>query len=113
MSETTYESKDQLQVALARRAQADPAFKEELLRDPRGAVAKEAGRELPADLEVHVLEDTASEVYLVLPALPAESGRLSDAELAGVAGGSGKSHHTDCASWVPTTCTAGSIVGDC
>jgi hypothetical protein len=73
---------------LVERAEADAEFRAQLLgADPSPAIAAELGIELPADLIVRVVEETPGEVVLVLPAAVA-SDELSDAQLAGVAGGS-------------------------
>jgi len=68
------------------RACADPAFRHQLLADPRAAIQAAYGLELPPDIEIHVLEETPSRFYLVLPAVSEE---LTDEQLAGVAGGTG------------------------
>ncbi|PVZ14568.1 NHLP leader peptide family RiPP precursor [Actinomycetospora cinnamomea] len=93
-----HESRQHLELALARRAQADPAFREELRRDPRSAVAREAGADLPEGLTVHVRQDTAAELHLVLPAMPPDEGRLSETDLAGLRGGAAQ--RADC-QWMP------------
>jgi hypothetical protein len=67
------------------RAWADAAYKKRLLAEP-GAVLKEAGLELPAGVDVRVLEDTDCLVTFLLP--PPPSGEeLSEEELVTVAGG--------------------------
>ena len=68
------------------RAGADPAFRAELLADPRAAVKKAYGVDLPPSIELRVVEETPSVFYLVLPLQSAE---LTDEQLAAVAGGSG------------------------
>lgn len=70
---------------LIRRAWQDEAFKRCLIADPVAAVA-EAGFELPPGVSLTVLEETASQRYLVLPAKP-EGGAVSDEALNGVTGG--------------------------
>ena len=50
-------------------AWADPAFKRRLLADP-AAVLRERGIELPAGMQVRVVEDTDQFTNLVLPAMP-------------------------------------------
>jgi hypothetical protein len=73
---------------LVERAEADADFRARLLgADPRPAIAAELGIELPADLSVRVIEETAGEVVLVLPATDLWDA-VSDADLASVAGGS-------------------------
>jgi Nitrile hydratase, alpha chain len=68
------------------KAWCDPAFKARLLADPHAALAGE-GISVLAGVTVKVVENTATEVHLVLPPKPA--GELSDEQLATVAGGAG------------------------
>lgn len=72
--------------ALVRKSLQDESFRQRLLADPKATIEQELGRELPADLEVRVLEEAPKTLYLVLPPSKA-SGELSDAELDAVAGG--------------------------
>jgi hypothetical protein len=72
---------------IIKKALTDPAFRKALLADANSALEKELGAKLPAGLKVKVLEDSASQVHLVLPA--ARTGALSDAELDQVRGGTG------------------------
>ena len=70
------------------RAMKDEAFRQELVRDPKGVFARELGMSMPEHLQVQVLEESPSTVYLVLPPPVARAGmELSDAELEAVAGG--------------------------
>ena len=68
---------------LVAKAWSDPLFKKRLLTDP-AAVLKENGIDVPPDVVVRVVEDSAKICHLILPELPAE---LSDEELQQVAGG--------------------------
>ncbi len=68
------------------RAWSDPEFKALLLEDARAALAS-VGIEYPADVEVHVRENNATEMNLVLPPLPAE-GELSEEQVDQIANGS-------------------------
>jgi hypothetical protein len=65
------------------KAWSDELFKKRLLADPR-TVLKEHGVEVPADVNVKVMEDSGKTVHLILPARLKE---LSEAELEQVAGG--------------------------
>lgn len=67
------------------RCWADDAYKQRLLTDTAAALAEE-GVELPAGLEVKVVEDTAEVFHLVIPA---KSDELSEEELDQVSGGIG------------------------
>lgn len=69
------------------RAADDSDFRDKLAADPKGTLEEELGTALPDDVKILVLEDTANQVYLVLPA--AGSKELSSSELASVAGGAG------------------------
>jgi hypothetical protein len=63
---------------------ADTAFKQRFLSDPR-KVLSEYEIEIPAGLEVKVLENTPDKVYVMLPQKP---GELTEGQLDAVSGGS-------------------------
>jgi hypothetical protein len=65
------------------KAQNDAAFRSRVKSDPHG-VLKEAGLNVPASMQIKVVEDSANSRTIVLP--PA-AGELSEAELESVAGG--------------------------
>jgi len=52
---------------LVKRALADPEFRARLVASPREAVAEELGVELPAELEVVVVEESVDRIAVVLP----------------------------------------------
>jgi hypothetical protein len=58
---------------LIRKAWADDAFKQELLRDPKQVIEREAGVTLPAELEIYVHEQTPTALHLILPPKPDEA----------------------------------------
>ncbi len=76
------------QSKIVAKALKEPEFKAELLKNPAAAVEKAAGVKVPSGITLKVLEDSASVVHLVLPAMtgPAK-GELSDKDLSGVSGG--------------------------
>lgn len=74
------------------KAQKDDDFRQKLLSDPRSTIENELGVKLPDGLNIHVNENTASDIYLSIPS--SGKGELSEAELSGVSGG-----------WTPCTCT--------
>jgi hypothetical protein len=63
---------------------ADEGFKRKLLADP-AATLKAEGVDLPAGLSIKAVENTDKVFHLVIPAKPAGSADLSDAELDKVA----------------------------
>lgn len=65
------------------KAQADEEFKQALLADPRAALAQ-MGVILPDGLELKVVEEAPSVMYLVLPCDPSH---LSDDQLDEITGG--------------------------
>ncbi len=62
----------------------DPDYRAKLLDDPNAAVGEELGVSIPDSLSVHVHEEGASDVHLVLP----PSSHLSESDLGAVAAGS-------------------------
>ena len=71
------------------KAYKDDAFRKRLVDDPNGTVAKELGVQIPANLKVKVVEESADTIVLVIPkkADAPPSGKLSHQELEQVAGG--------------------------
>lgn len=66
----------------------DEALKDRFLREPR-KVLEDHGLEVPEGIEIKVVENTDDCIHVTLPAAPEDSRNLSDAELAGAAGGCG------------------------
>ncbi len=76
-----------LQQRVVSKAMADDPFRDELLRDPRAVVQREAGMPVPEHLRLQVLETPANTLYLVLPAGDSQTDELSDEELEGISAG--------------------------
>ncbi len=103
MDENTLTARKRLEAQLIDRAMKDDTFREELVRDPKGVFARELGITMPATIDVQVLEEGPTTVYLVLPQAPATVGaELSDAELEAVAGG-----------WSASTAECGTCFTNC
>ena len=82
--------RDNVQAQIVAKALNDGNFKRSLLSNPRAVIGREMGFELPADLKIHVVEETPNALYVVLPHSAGAAGsELSDAELEAVAGGKG------------------------
>ena len=88
MDESKMNARQTLEAQLIDRAMKDETFRQELLRDPKGVFARELGIQMPENIDVQVLQESPSTVYLVLPP-PAQSvgAELSETELDAVAGG--------------------------
>lgn len=70
------------------RAARDEEYRKRLIANPKRAITEVTGSEVPANIDVKVVQETPTTVYLVLPNLTqAGAGELSDAELQNVAGG--------------------------
>ena len=91
MTEASGGGRAEVERRLVERSLQDDAFRQRLLADPKAAVEEELGIQLPAEVQIRVVEETADTIYLALPsASPAgEGGELSDRELDAVAGGDG------------------------
>lgn len=87
----TEQKKDrrELESELIVKAWKDEALKQELISNPKAVYARELGQQLPENLTIRVLEETADTIYLVLPKSPQVSEELSDKALEAVAGGDG------------------------
>jgi hypothetical protein len=68
------------------KAWQDEAFKKQLVANPK-AVFTQEGIDMPAGVQIHVVENTPTLLHLTLPAMPGE-GEISDGQLDAVAGGS-------------------------
>ena len=77
-----------LEARVIAQAVQDPAFRARLLAEPR-AVFAELGLNIPPEVRIQAVQETAEQYYLVLPAAAARRAgtSLSDADLERVAGG--------------------------
>ncbi len=88
MSEEKQRTRTSVEGELAVKAWKDEAFMKALKADPKAVINKEYGLQIPANVQVEVVEETPNKLYLRLP--PNPSGlELSDEQLEAVAGGEG------------------------
>jgi hypothetical protein len=107
-------AREAFEARLIEKAWKNDTFRQALVTDPRGAVERELGGQLPAGLQVKVLQESADTCYLVLPANPdrAPAGQLTDQQLEAVAGG--WTGQTDCITCGGATCqSCGTCAGTC
>ncbi|HRE48867.1 MAG TPA: NHLP leader peptide family RiPP precursor [Aggregatilineales bacterium] len=81
------------------RAKKDAAFRSQLMSNPKAAVAAETGWQIPDNVTVKVVEESADTFYLVIP-FSSEGSELGDEQLEDVAGGS----RTRCSNIQTWTC---------
>ena len=64
----------------------DEALKARFMADPK-AVLAEHGMDVPANIDVNVVENSDNTVHITMPMAPAGAANLSDEELSNAAGG--------------------------
>ena len=72
---------------LAKFASENPEYRKALVKDPKSIVAKQFAMDIPENVTLKVIEDTADTVHIVLPHVVEADEELSDADLEAVAGG--------------------------
>jgi hypothetical protein len=80
-------TRQQAEALIAEKAQNDPAFRRELIEQPKAVLSREFGLDLPPSVKVAVVEESAQSFYLVLPPPRPAAGELADEDLEAVAGG--------------------------
>ena len=76
----------EMKARILSKAAEDGNFRAHLIADPKVTISAEMGTTLPEGFDVVVHEDSATTAHLVLPPSP----KLTEAELARVAGGQGE-----------------------
>jgi len=72
-----------------KRAATDQEFRALIKRDPSAAVQQVAGKSLPSNYRIRVLDRDGFDATIILPDPVSATGELSDSELEQVAGGRG------------------------
>ena len=86
-------SQQEIHYKIVARAWQDESFKQELLRNPKAALAKE-GINIPEGVEVTVFEETPTSLALVLP-MNSHPQELAESELESVSGGAASAQGLD------------------
>ncbi len=84
------QKRKEFEAGIIAKALEDSKFRNELLENPRKVVEREAGKDLPDDLVVKIIEEESATVTIVLPPAPVtkkESGELTTDMLEKIAGG--------------------------
>ena len=101
----TQEQIDQTLRAVIERSFSDPSFRAAALADGNAAVAKVSATAVPSDFRIRFVDNAGHDMTVVLPDVPAgarERQTVSDADLAGVSGGTLGIFTGDCPYDVPT-----------
>jgi hypothetical protein len=70
MTEQTPKTRKDLEAEIITKAWEDERFRQELLSNPKEAIAKTLGAKLAENLEIRVVQETPNNLYLVLPVKP-------------------------------------------
>lgn len=80
-----------IETYLAEYCRKDESFKQELFNNPKYAIGKAIGIEIPENIEIKIVQQEVESVYLVMPFKPVQFTapvELTDIELESVNGGS-------------------------
>lgn len=78
-------NRTELQTKTLAKATTDTAFRQQLIDDPREAIAQAFGVLLPSNLEISVFEESPTRMCFILPAVSTDE--LSESDLSNIAGG--------------------------
>ena len=81
-------TRGELQDKIQEWANGNVAYRDALLKTPKKVFEQHIGKELPAEFEVEVVQDSPTKMYIALGAFPSAQGEeLDDDDLENVAGG--------------------------
>jgi hypothetical protein len=83
-SKVAVKTRKDLEIHLIARSFEDEAFRQELLANPKAVIERELGTKLPEGIEINVLEETETTLYMMLPSNPYEG--LAESELKAILG---------------------------
>ena len=89
MSEQNNLSRNQIEAKIITKAWQDEEFKQQLLNNPKAVFSQEMGQNLADEIDIKVVEENPTTLYMVLPQKPriATGEDLSEDQLEAVAGG--------------------------
>ncbi|MBU0650742.1 NHLP leader peptide family RiPP precursor [bacterium] len=77
--------KEDFRQKITEKAMSDSEFKSRLMQDPKAAIAEVTGKNIPAEVKIHVIEEDSNVLNLIVPKKSVDE--LSDDDLDQVAGG--------------------------
>lgn len=80
-------TRGEMQDLLAKFSTENPDYRKALIEKPKEVVAAQFKIDVPDNVEVQILEESATKIYVVLPHAVAAGDELSDDDLEAVAGG--------------------------
>jgi hypothetical protein len=78
-------SREEVEAMVLAKVVEDPAFAARLKADPKAALSEMFETKLPANLNIHVFQETPTDLMIRLPIVATDE--ISEKELEGVAGG--------------------------
>lgn len=67
MADNQGQTREEMVASLITKAWQDDNFKKELLSNPKAVIQRETGEEIPDDIQVNIVEETANQIYFVIP----------------------------------------------
>ena len=89
-------TRGEMQDLLSKFASGNPQYRAALLRNPRAIVEKQFAMQVPANVTIKAVEESADTIYVVVPHAVAAGAELDDADLEKVAGGSTVKGNAEC-----------------
>lgn len=88
-------TRGEMQDLLAKFCAENVTYRDALMADPKGVLAKQFNNAIPDAMNVEVLVETADKSYVIVPHVAGE-GELDDADLEKVAGGFADKYEANC-----------------
>ena len=89
-------TRGEMQDLLAKFASGNPQYRAALLRNPRAIVEKQFAMQVPDNVTIKAVEESADTIWVVVPHAVAAGAELDDADLEKVAGGSTVKGNAEC-----------------